>query len=139
MRGQDGLIVLRNFDTGDLIPIRFITIEEILTAGDINYIEFRLHDYFPIGKKLTASKIITQLLKDRGFINKENLELGCLVFNINKELLGSFTKEQEQGNLERWSGLLREIGDLKNFKNFGFLKILRLVPDGHLDSPTYGH
>lgn len=126
MIGQNGLVVLRNFDTGDLIPVRFILIEEVITAGDINYIEFQLHDYFPIKKKAIISQKIIEILTNKGFENKGGQSLKYLVWEIDNKLLGEFDEPEEEQSLERWSSILQEVGHLSSFKDFGFLKIFRL-------------
>lgn len=125
-KGEEGLIVLRNFATGDLIPVRFISVEDVIKAGDVYYIEFQLRGYFSIDQKNEIADRIIKILKEKGIENKGNEQLECLVIKIENLKLGDTVKQIDEDNIERWSDLLKEIGSLNCFRDFSFLKILRL-------------
>lgn len=116
IKNRDGLIVLRNFRTGDLIPIRYVRIQNVLTVGDINYVEFQLRNYFPVRSTQRAREEIAQALRKDGFENKGGEGLECLVFDV------PWQREIEEN--ENWDGILREIGGIHCYKDFGFLKVL---------------
>lgn len=118
IKNQDGLIVLRNFRSGNLMPIRYVRIQDVLTDGDINYIEFQLGNYFPVGSTQRARDEIAEVLWKKGFENKGGEELECLVFDV------SWRAKIEEN--ENWDAILREIGGIDCYKDFGFLKVLHV-------------
>ena len=81
-KGHKALIVLRNNKTADLIPIRCVLIEEILKVGEINYIEFRTQEYFPIEKKHATCTAIDEGILKRGYRNEGGEFLECLVLDV---------------------------------------------------------
>ena len=130
IKGQEGLIVLRNFEKGDFIPMRYVEIEDVLSIGDIHYIEFRLKDYFPTTMRQKASERIKEYLLDNGFENKGGHELECLVFESKERLAeDNQGKETEQEHKE-WGEILKQIGRLDCYKDFSFLKILHIRDSG---------
>jgi hypothetical protein len=126
IKDRDGLVVLRNFETGDFIPVRYIQIEDVLSVGDINYIEFRVMNYFSVAKIQLVSKGISETLRERGFENKGGHSLGNLVLEIDEKVIGESGEEITVEEHEKWSEILRVIGGLKCYKDFGFLRILHI-------------
>src|SRR5438552_3897021 len=45
IRGRDGVVVLRDFSTGELIPVRRVRFLDVESMGDVHYIEFGVDDY----------------------------------------------------------------------------------------------
>lgn len=129
-KGREGIIVLRHFEKGDFIPVRYVKIEDVLSIGDIHYVEFQLKDYFPITMRQKASDRIKEYLLHNGFENKGDNELECLVFELKEDLTeGNESKETAQEQ-EKWSEILNQIGRLDCYKDFSFLKILHIRTSG---------
>ena len=126
IKGQDALIVLRNYETSDLIPVRYVNVEDVLTVGEINYIEFRMLDYFPRAMMQSASAIINGALEAKGFQNKRGEALECLVLELDGSLIGETVKKRIGNEHEKWGDILKEIGSLDCYKDYSFLKILHI-------------
>lgn len=110
MKGQNGLIVFRDFDSGELIPLRYIEVQEILKVGEINYMEFQLKDYIPAERKKIISGKIDNELKEKGFVNKKGDDLECLVFELDEKLDCKPDKQEIESVLGQWNSILEDIG-----------------------------
>lgn len=127
MKGRDALIVLRNFATGELIPVRYVGVEDVLTVGEINYIEFRLAEYFTTTKGCIVSEKIKEQLVRKGFQNEAGKELECLVLEVRGKEIELSETEKTGKEHEKWSQILKGIGQLDCYKEFGFLKVHQLL------------
>lgn len=126
VKGQRALVVLRNSDTAELIPLRFVVIEDVLTVGDVNYIELRLQEYFPISLRVVTSQKINEVLTREGFENKSKQPLECLVFEVYEGIFGDVYAKLDAHKLEGWSEILGIIGEFECYKEFGFLNIIQI-------------
>ena len=126
IKDMDGLVVLRNFETGNFVPVRYIQIEDVLSVGDINYIEFKVKDYFPVTKMQSVSEGIRTILAQKGFESKGGHSLECLVLEIDSKVIGETAKETTVEEHEKWSEILQVIGEMDCYKDFGFLRVLHV-------------
>ena len=126
-QNQEALIVLRNFDTAELVPIRFAKIENVLTVGDINYIEFLLKKFISPTIITNISDKISRVLTSKGIRNIPNAKLYCLVFEIDDTQWGIPNQPVQGENLQIWSNLITQIGRFNCYKDFSFLNILHLI------------
>jgi len=121
------LLVLRDYDKGTLIPVRFVTIENVIRVGDVNYIDFRVQEYAPIETFDEIAKEIGRWLATNRHENIPREALSCLLFDaeaINVEGVGGNAKD---GSYDEWSALLERLGRLECYKDFGFLRIVQVV------------
>jgi hypothetical protein len=133
LTGQDGLIVLRATSTGELLPIRCTKIGNVLTVGDINYIEFRLAHFLTAKEEATVALQIGREISRLGFQNEGGKELECLVFELE---LANTEQNGKQSDHQKWSRILKKIGKFECYKDFGFLKIERVRDAGGTVAPT---
>jgi hypothetical protein len=126
IKEQEGIIVLRNFETGDFIPTRYIRIENVLSVGDINYIEFRVGEYFPVRWRKIVSDRIKQTLKEGDYANEGGKPLECLLFETDADFIAEAMKKTAGDEQQKWGEILTEIGGLHCYKDFSFLKILHI-------------
>lgn len=126
IKEQEGLIVLRNFATGDFIPVRYVMINDVLPVGDINYIEFELRDYFPVAKRERVWREISAVIKGKGLQNDEGQELECLVLEVDSNAIEDTREATDEKEQDKWKRILREIGTLDCYRDFSFLKIVHV-------------
>lgn len=126
IKGQDGLIVLRNFDTGELVPLRFVTIKDVISAGEISYVEFQVRDYLPAPVRGSASALITDALRRGGYANVKGRDLECLVFEFNARGGRPTEGVDQRKESELWSEIVKQIGGLECYKNYAFLRLLHV-------------
>ena len=69
IKNKEGLIVLRQFESGELIPLRYIKTEFVRSIGDINYIEFFVDKFINLIYKETIETIINKSLKEKSYDN----------------------------------------------------------------------
>lgn len=124
LKGQNGAIILRNSRTGEFVPIRRVTVESVLTVGDINYIEFRLGDFITEPEEANVKRAIQSALNTLGFGNEGGRDLECLVFHVEGGSQDAVDKNGDEHAI--WSRILKKIGQFKCYKDFGFLKIERI-------------
>jgi hypothetical protein len=122
--GREALLILRNYDNGEFIPIRFVVIDNVLQVGDINYVGFRARRYFPKTSRQRLTTIVEQKLVALGCQNIGRKSLGCLLFDV--EIEGSMSNGTEEDEHSQWNTIVKEIGKLDCYKDFGFLRIVHV-------------
>ncbi len=123
IRGKDGIVTLRRQETGVLIPVRRVRFQDVVSIGDIHYIEFEVGDYLDERTRDEAARKMGQKIGEKGFENARGADLECLVFEIDG-LSEEKTAVLEAETYVRWMAILREIGRFDCYKDFGFLRVL---------------
>lgn len=126
LKGKETLLILRNRGTGELIPIRYAEVEDILTVGAIHYIEFRVSHYVSTADSVTVSQKVNQEFLNAGFHNKAGEDLNCLVLELDHKPLMNERGLSPETSRQAWGELLRQIGKLQCYKDYGFLKIIHV-------------
>ena len=125
LEGKQTLLVLRDNEKAEFIPIRYAVIERVLQAGEINYIDFSVKNYSRKCDKEKLSSAIKEELRARKITNDPGKELGCLLFDVSKlEQIDISGDDSTADTL--WSELLEDIGGLNCYKDFGFLRIVQI-------------
>lgn len=127
LKCRPALLVLRDHDTGRLIPVRFVVIDNVIRVGDINYIDFRVQEYPPVETLDDVSNEIEKWLGSNKHENSPGKALSCLLFNaetIEVEGAGGNSKVE---SYSEWSALLERLGKLECYKDFGFLRIVQVI------------
>ena len=125
IKNRAGAIGFRDFNTGKLTLIRKISIINLLTVGDINYIEFSLRNY--IDKKNDA-ELINQFdvtIKDK----KPGEDLSGLVFDMPMGCECQYYYEQDDDSdksNQLWDEIISHLGVLECFEKHSFFKILSI-------------
>lgn len=137
MPNTNGLVILRSFADGRLLPIRRIRIASARKVGDILFAEYVLHDWI----KLSSSKLhrqrqlqefnelVTAGLKvDR----RPGQNLDQMVFlgaDFSYFLDRSGKQDDPTDEHERWGNIVNELVSLAFYRGFDFLKVVRLLDD----------
>jgi hypothetical protein len=122
--GDEALIILRVQETGELIPVRFVRIEEILRVGDISFIEFRMRELCTMKAIDQASEHINSALRIKGYVNKPGASLDSLVLELEQSGASVLEKLRVDDEDENWAEMAKKLGTLSCFKDFSFLKVL---------------
>jgi len=124
---RSALLVLRDHNTGKFIPIRYVVVDKVIRVGDINYIDFRVQEYAPIGKLEEVSNKIDKWLATNNYQNPPEEALSCLLFDAETIEPKTFTGNSNVESYNEWSTLLERLGKLECYKDFGFLRILQVI------------
>ena len=125
LENRPTLLVLRNKEKAEFIPIRYAVVEKVMQAGDINYIDFSVKNYSKKCDREKTSNAIEDELRSRRITNESGKELGCLLFDVNKlEQIDISRIDSDPDKL--WSDLLEDIGGLTCYQDFGFLRIVQI-------------
>ncbi len=123
IRGKDGVVVLRHFETGKLIPIRRVRFQDVVSIGDIHYIEFEVDDYLVEQEAHEVAEKVARQIREKSFANTGGASLECLVLEVADlgTKKGGISEEKAYGV---WTTTLRELGRFECYKDFGFLRII---------------
>lgn len=126
LKGRDAVIVLRIFDTAQLIPVRFAKIMDVLVFGEIVHIEFFVEKYVAVEESGVVVKGMENALAGIQVQNIKKQDLAPLVFSIgNNRKRNESNKLCESENTD-WDRIVSELGTLEAFSNYSFFKILSI-------------
>jgi len=120
---REGIVVLRDYSSAELIPIRRVIIEDVLSFGDIHYIELRLNEFIPNSLEVGLAALIQAKIVEFGYKNLSNNHLEKLIFEVDFKY---DSPEKDLGGGEKWALLTKRLGSLECYKDFSFLKILSI-------------
>ena len=137
---RDGVLVLRDWDTGSLIPIRRIRIRKVDPVGDIYYIDYLLTNLIEYDSddqtrdnqvKDFNERILFEL---RPYQNNPGEDLIKLVF-MGSDLAANISDSHPKGELDQrefdnWGKIVSLIGKIGCYLDQDFLKIIRLSDEG---------
>jgi len=130
--GVKALIVLRNYNTAKLYPIRNAIITKVEQFGPIRYIEFSVRNFVAYTEKSSECqqkiKEFTMKVKEtlkKKYKNAGKTDMSPLVFLMEPlDRLGDteseYTKKQEH---EQWSSILKLLSKMRCYSDLSFLKI----------------
>lgn len=127
LKSRPALLVLRDHDTGKLIPVRFVIIDTVVRVGDINYIDFRVQEYAPVEKLDEISIEIETWLASNTHANPPGQALSCLLFDAETIEVEGVVGSSKTDFYSEWSMLLERLGKLECYKDFGFIRIIKVV------------
>ena len=120
------LVVLRNFSDGQLIPLRYVQISHVRNMGGMAYLDFRVQGFPSASTAARLSERLYRAISDRGYDNRGGAPLNALVVDVPEidRLCG--TTGDQVDDVVRWNEVLAEIGGIDSYKDYSFLKILRI-------------
>lgn len=124
---RKALVVLRDFDTGGFIPIRFAEIDDVLVIGDMVYLDFRLQGLLSAGETERISVALSEAMKSRGFANTAGSHLETLVMEVPEVDSLAERPTKLADDALRWNEVLVRLGQLECYKDYGFLRVLQIV------------
>jgi hypothetical protein len=122
--GEEALIILRVQDTGDLIPVRFVLIENVRRIGDISFIEFHTLELCSVKTIHRASELVNKALRTRGYANIAGQDLESLVLELEPRDAQELENLKTDNEDEQWAEVVRKLGTLDCFRDFSFLRVL---------------
>ena len=135
--GISGYVLLRDFDSGQLYPIRYVTVKTAFRVGPIYYFEYTLEAMMEIGPEDVSqrqlSKFRSNFAESHETILGENIggkHLQPLVFltNISPDVRDSsfVTAETEDPESSRWMNIVSTLGEISYFANVEFFRLISL-------------
>jgi hypothetical protein len=138
LRGIRCLIVYRDFETGDLYPIRFGEVREISTYGDVVYIQYELRQIVPYPRTLESRKQQLEEFRrgwaaDHPDVARANLprkDMSPLVFRskyvprISNPYLPPGDEDSQE--FESWSNVCKHLSTISAYTGTEFLRVLRM-------------
>jgi hypothetical protein len=129
----DGLLILRVFQTGKLIPLRRIHIIKARMIGDIAYIEYLLCDWIALASSDTDRK--EQLQKFQQLVsaaigsipNAPNVNMEWLVFSAT-DFAYDF-RDSSIDDVNCWGNLIQELRNVEMFFDVDFFKIFNVYDE----------
>jgi len=137
---REGVLVLRDWDTGRLFPLRRIRIRKVDPVGDIYYIDYVLTNLieYDSDEQIRQNQIIDFneriLLELRPYQNNPGEDLKKLVF-MGSDLAANISDahpkgEMNQREFDNWGKIVSLIGTISCYIDQDFLKIIRLSEEG---------
>lgn len=124
IRNAKAIVVVRDFDTGQLIPLLGVTIQHVLPFGEVLYFEMTVgelcsdHELTEITRELNKVLVVKQLS------NPAAADLGALVLDFDCDNGGSTADNTSIA--ERWDAAVERLGRMAWFKGFNFLRVIRV-------------
>lgn len=134
LKNRKGNYCFRDYESGLIIPLRKITINEIYLVGSIYYIGYSVDDMyeFPQDESRLEKQIseFNETLRSSANFNDDapGKDLKPLVLMSNAKV--SFSdevetiKEEYDAQIRRWSSIVRRLGQFKYFKYTPFTRIV---------------
>ncbi|NKC16056.1 MAG: hypothetical protein GKR94_28800 [Gammaproteobacteria bacterium] len=138
--GRDGYILLRDFQTRELYPIRYLRLTSVRKVGVVCYFEYELGEImdFATDEEFRESQLAgfrDRFAKFHGNIARANAEeehLKPLVLLSNFEPNVRNDREVDRNGVvresSRWMNLLASLRDVSHFENVEFLRVLGVQP-----------
>lgn len=134
---HDGVVVLRNWETAELIPLRRIRTTDVEPVGDIYYINYVLSDLIEYDSnkqdRLNQVKVFNEkaAIELRPFPNEPKSDLRRLVFLGADSVAGIIDSHQKRElsdkEYDNWGKILTLLGDMECFLDVDFLRFIRLT------------
>lgn len=119
LKGHKALIVLRNYDTGQLHPCRYVEITEQTDVGHIRHFRFRLRGYVSEASSARIVKTLGNWLSENGLENASGNKFKAFVHEND-----SLKKEESGEDADSsWVAIVKDLKDISSYKDFGFLRI----------------
>lgn len=144
LKKRRGNYCFRDYESGLIIPLRNITIDEIYLIGSIYYIGYSVEEVyeFPQDEDRLEKQINEFNNAFRGSVKLNNdapgKDLYPLVMMSNAEVKFSddveTIKEEYDRQMRRWASIVRRLGKFKYFK---YIPFLRIVGIRKLDKGTF--
>ena len=132
------LVVLRDFETGRFIPIRFVTVVYVRDLGSTNYIEFEVGEYPSQQAAEPLATSISEVLRTLDIPNTGGDQLRTLVLNVPK--IDNPPRQGRDGeDLSGWDRIATEVGQLPVFKDYSFFRFASLRDGWYRDIPLKIH
>jgi len=135
--GCEGLILLRVFDTAQIIPLRRAEIDQVTKAGDIVFIGFRARELIEFSSNSERRReqlqefngLVENMLGPYGNVAGQHMKAGIIpatdpTFNIRDE---SFSGSEQDREVNSWGNLLELLGEVDCYQDFDFLKIVEIT------------
>jgi hypothetical protein len=126
LNNATALIVLRDFETSNLIPIRFVQIDRAVSFGDIWLLNFSLGGFVKGVYKTSIASCVNNSLQTMGYQNLGHTSLECLCFQINDTVINPDWKQSESDEIAAWTTILDSVKNLDCYRHFSFLKIYQI-------------
>jgi hypothetical protein len=134
---RDGVIVLRNWDTGEFVPLRHINISTVDVVGNIYYINYLLKDLIDFD---SDESLRTQQLQSfnaklavelNPYPNNPGSDLDKLIF-LTPDLTASIQDSRSidtrgQTDYGAWGKIVGLIGNIQCYIDTDFLKIIQIA------------
>lgn len=125
IKGKSGLVILRIFDTGELIPIRYVQIEDVIPFGDTYYIELRVKKFFNLAQCETLNNTLKKTLAKKGIQNLPLKPLQPLIFEY-EHFEDESKKSQEITTYQKWDRIVKLLGEIGCYKDYSFFNIFSI-------------
>ena len=149
LRGRSGLVVLRNFNTAEFVPLRRIRVSNILEVGEVYYIEYVLEDIMDFdshGKDRDEQlKKFNELMNVaiRGFKNIPGQDLEQLIFMSPDLAYGikdnHFEGVEENRPFNSWGNLIQILGQIDCYIDLDFFKVVEIADSRGQAAPIVIH
>ncbi len=132
---KNAYIVLRDFDSGNLFPVRFASVTDIKKIGPIYHFTCVLRDIVNVGfgehSKFVLDSFRSEFSANHADFsanNKPGQHLSPLVFLSNYKPLSPIQRvpdiSLEDDDASRWMSVVCSVGQLEHFKNVVFFRLL---------------
>ena len=138
MTGKPGYIVLREFETGILFPIRFITVTKCNKIGKMLYIEVQLESIVSLDsvdshREEQIKQFNSSFLEFHSSVIPENIpsqHMRPLVFlsNYNVDITNEHKNSGLDEEIESWGNILACFKNVSFFSNVQFLRLIGVEP-----------
>lgn len=134
----DGLILLRVFETGTVIPIRKIHINVVTQVGDLCFFDFSLMSIVDFSRDDSTraeqlervNGILKNILKPYSNVPGKNMRASILpatdpTYFLDSELVSS-SSQGKMPSLNSWGTMLEILGGFDFYDGFDFIKVVAL-------------
>ena len=137
LEGLEGYILLRDFASAELYPVRFVALKSARKVGPIYFFEYELGEIMDVGSEevrdeqyMDFRRRFDEFHPDIAQANRPNNHLSPLVFlsNFSPDLRNEKYVKQvdEDPESTRWINIVSSTTSLEYFQNVEFLRILSL-------------
>ena len=129
---QLAIVVLRDFDTGEFHPCRFVDVTQLQAAGNFMWLRFSVGNFPATDEIPEISEALNKHLLDSGVRNKPGDHLEPLVFSIDYETSGKICEDQTS----LWDFIVSRLGKLQCYEGYSFGRIAGTALAGKSFNPT---